>query len=422
MVVSPKPGQSMMHSALPAEIKPWVEAPIYARISGYLKQRYVDIGDAVEAGRLLATIDTPEQLQELERARGQRDQAEAALGISRITAVRWAELLTTASVSEQDAAEKQADFKLKTALVASATAEVRRLEKIQEFTKVTAPFSGIFSGCAVGPDYQRPEAGRIPEAYVGPGKDRKIAAPCAHIPKGDWWEIFEDAELNQLEAETMAANQDLKMAVARFAQARAVANVAESALFPRLGFSAVQVDQRDSKHRPVGGKPDQTYDTLTVPFDFSYEIDIWGRVKRSVELARNRRAAGMVSDLNVAQAETVLKNALAQTPDIAMQRIKYQNALAVLTGSTASLFQLPERPLLMTPVVVPAGLPSELLERRPDIAKPSSRLLQKWKTIYLPSSFWPMNIRRYWMPCSLCAGNWKLPTTDTAPALQPIWR
>jgi RND family efflux transporter MFP subunit len=144
-VVSPKPGQSMMHSALPAEIKPWMEAPIYARISGYLKQRYVDIGDSVEAGRLLATIDTPEQLQELERARAQRDQAEAALDISRITAVRWAELLKTASVSDQDAAEKQADFKLKTALAASAGAEVRRLEKIQDFTKVTAPFAGIIT-------------------------------------------------------------------------------------------------------------------------------------------------------------------------------------------------------------------------------------------------------------------------------------
>jgi NodT family efflux transporter outer membrane factor (OMF) lipoprotein len=76
----------------------------------------------------------------------------------------------------------------------------------------------------------------------------------------------------------------------------------------------------------------------------------------------------------VAQAATVLKNALAQAPDIAVQRIKYQNALAVLTGSTASLFQLPERPLLMTPVVVPAGLPSELLERRPDIAAAERRM------------------------------------------------
>jgi RND family efflux transporter MFP subunit len=144
-VISPKPGQSMIHAALPAEIKPWMEAPIYARISGYLKQRCVDIGDSVEAGRLLATIDTPEQLQELERARGQLDQAEAALGISRITAARWAELLTTASVSEQDAAEKQADLKLKTAIANSARSEVRRLEKIQSFSSVTAPFSGIIT-------------------------------------------------------------------------------------------------------------------------------------------------------------------------------------------------------------------------------------------------------------------------------------
>jgi outer membrane protein, multidrug efflux system len=285
----------------------------------------------------------------------------------------------------------------------------------------------LFSGCAVGPDYQRPEATTIPESYAGPGHDWKIAAPQAHLPRGNWWEIFGDAELNQLEAETMAANQDLKVAVSRFAQARAVANVAESALFPRLGVSALQVDQRDSKHRPVGGKPDQTYDTLTVPFDFSYEIDLWGRVRRSVEaataqaqasaddvesinvslqaevaanfitlrtldadralllssiavyrksldLVRNRRAGGMVSDLDVAQAETVLKTAEAQVPDIAIQRAKYQNALAVLTGKTASLFQLPERPLDISPFVIPAGLPSELLERRPDIAAAERRM------------------------------------------------
>ena len=116
----------------------------------------------------------------------------------------------------------------------------------------------LFSGCAVGPDYQRPEATLIPDAYVGPGNDWKIADPQAHVPRGNWWEIFGDAELNQREADAMAANQDLKAAVSRFAQARASANVAESALFPRLGVSIQQVDQRDSKHRPVGGKPDQT--------------------------------------------------------------------------------------------------------------------------------------------------------------------
>ena len=143
----------------------------------------------------------------------------------------------------------------------------------------------LFSGCAVGPDYQRPEATIIPEAYVGPGNDWKVATPLADFPRGNWWEIFGEAELNQLEADAMSANQDLKAAVSRFAQARASANVAESALYPRLGFSVQPVDQRDSKHRPVGGKPDQTYDTLPVPFDFSYEIDLWGRVKRSVEAA-----------------------------------------------------------------------------------------------------------------------------------------
>jgi outer membrane protein, multidrug efflux system len=285
----------------------------------------------------------------------------------------------------------------------------------------------LFSGCAVGPDYQRPDATTIPDVFVGPGNDWKIAAPQAHLPRGNWWEIFGDAELNQLEADAMAANQDLKAAVSRFAQARAVANVAESALFPRLGVSVLQVDQRDSKNRPVGGKPDQTYDTLTVPFDFSYEIDLWGRIKRSVEaataqleasaddvesirlslqaevaanfialraldadkalllssievyrkslkLVQNRRAGGMVSDLDVAQAETVLKTAESQVPDIAIQRAKYQNALAVLTGKTASLFQLPERSLEIPPLVIPSGLPSELLERRPDIAATERRM------------------------------------------------
>lgn len=193
----------------------------------------------------------------------------------------------------------------------------------------------LLSGCAVGPDYQRPEATTIPDAYVGPGKDWKVANPQAHLPRGNWWEIFRDPELNQLEADAMAANQDLQVAVSRFAQARAVANVAESALFPRIGVSAVHVDQRDSKHR---------------------------------------RAGGMVSDLDVAQAETVLKSTEAQVPDIAIQRARYQNSLAVLTGKPASLFQLPERPLDISPLVIPPGLPSELLERRPDIAAAERRM------------------------------------------------
>lgn len=144
-VVLPKPGRLTAGLPLPAEIKPWIEAPIYARANGYLKRRLVDIGSHVKERQLMAEIDTPELNQELERARAQLAQAEAALGLARITAARWDGLVKTASVSEQDNAEKQADLKLKTAIAESAKAEVMRLEKLQSFTRVTAPFAGTIT-------------------------------------------------------------------------------------------------------------------------------------------------------------------------------------------------------------------------------------------------------------------------------------
>ena len=144
-VVLPKPGQSTSNLPLSAEVKPQVEAPIYARANGYLKRRLVDIGGHVQAGQLLAEIETPELDQELDRARAQLAQAEASLGLSKLTAERWAGLLKTASVSEQENAEKQADFKLKTASVEYARAEVRRLEQLKSFTRITAPFAGTIT-------------------------------------------------------------------------------------------------------------------------------------------------------------------------------------------------------------------------------------------------------------------------------------
>jgi multidrug efflux system outer membrane protein len=285
----------------------------------------------------------------------------------------------------------------------------------------------VMIGCAVGPNYQRPEATTIPEAYSGAEGEWKTANPQAHLPKGNWWEIFGDPELSSLEAEAAAANQDIKAAAARFGQARAVADVARSGLFPRLGAAFQPARQRDSENRPVGGKPGETYNSFTVPFDLSYELDLWGRVRRTVEsataqreasaddvesvrlaiqaevaadylairaldadkalllssievyrksleLARNRRAGGMVSDLDVAQAETVLKTTQAQLPDNALQRAKFEHALAVLTGKNASLFHVEERPLEMGPLILPPDLPSELLERRPDISAAERRM------------------------------------------------
>jgi RND family efflux transporter MFP subunit len=144
-VVSPKPGQPASGVPLPAEVKPWSEAPIYARANGYLKHRLVDIGAHVEEGQLLAEIDTPELDQELARARALLVQAEASLGLAKITSDRWAGLSKTKAVSDQENEEKQADLKLKAATAESARAEVRRLEQLQSFARVTAPFAGIIT-------------------------------------------------------------------------------------------------------------------------------------------------------------------------------------------------------------------------------------------------------------------------------------
>src|SRR5579859_5237070 len=130
---------------LPAEVKADLEAPIFSRGSGYLKRWLVDIGAHVEAGQLLAEIDTPELDQQLEQARAQQAESEAALALAKTTADRWADLLKTSSVSEQENAEKQADYKLKTATVEANRANVHRLEQLQSFERVTAPFAGTIT-------------------------------------------------------------------------------------------------------------------------------------------------------------------------------------------------------------------------------------------------------------------------------------
>jgi RND family efflux transporter MFP subunit len=126
-------------------VRPFLEAPIYARASGYLKRWLVDIGAQVKESDLLAEIDTPELNQELAQARAQLAQADAALTLAKTTAARWADLVKTASVSEQEAAEKQADFELKTANVEAARANVHRLEDLQSFESVRAPFDGVIT-------------------------------------------------------------------------------------------------------------------------------------------------------------------------------------------------------------------------------------------------------------------------------------
>ncbi len=144
-VVSPIASQATAGLLLPAEVRPLLEAPIFSRANGYLKRWLVDIGAHVEAGQLLAEIDTPELDQQLEQGRAQLAESEAALALAKTTAERWADLLKTASVSEQENAEKQADFKLKSATVEAQRANVHRLEQLQAFERVTAPFAGTIT-------------------------------------------------------------------------------------------------------------------------------------------------------------------------------------------------------------------------------------------------------------------------------------
>jgi membrane fusion protein, multidrug efflux system len=144
-IVRAAPGLSLSGMLLPAEVRPYVEAPIYARASGYVTNWFLDIGAQVKAGQLLAVIDTPEVDQDLKAAKAGLDQANAAQALSKVTAERWAELLKTSSVSEQENAEKAADLQLKQANVDAAKATVQRFEDLKEFCRVTAPFPGTIT-------------------------------------------------------------------------------------------------------------------------------------------------------------------------------------------------------------------------------------------------------------------------------------
>jgi len=144
-VVTPAPGRAGAGLLLPAEVKAWVEAPLYARASGYLKRWHVDLGARVKRGALLAEISTPELDRELERTHDDLAEAAAALGLAKITADRYAALVKSASVSEQETAEKQADLAVKTARQQAARANLRRLEETKGFARVTAPFAGTIT-------------------------------------------------------------------------------------------------------------------------------------------------------------------------------------------------------------------------------------------------------------------------------------
>ena len=164
--------------------------------------------------------------------------------------------------------------------------------------KLPAILAVMLAGCAVGPDYKRPAA-IAPAHYKAEALGSwKEGRPLDNLPKGAWWEIFDDAALNELQRHAEAANQDLKAAVARVEQARATARVARSELLPALSLDPAYVRQRYSPNQ-VPNFGNVTANTFSTPLDLSYEIDLWGRVRRGFEGARADAQASLAAFQNV---------------------------------------------------------------------------------------------------------------------------
>jgi NodT family efflux transporter outer membrane factor (OMF) lipoprotein len=285
----------------------------------------------------------------------------------------------------------------------------------------------LLCGCAVGPRYAKPTTPTPPE-YKELPQNWKTAQPSDQITKGKWWEVFQDPQLNTLEDQITVSNQTLKAAQAQFEQARAVVRINRSYQYPAVSAGVSATRNHQSSNRPNGRLAlTNTYTDLQLPVDASYEADVWGRVRRTVEVARanaqasaadletvslslhaelatdyfqlraldaeeqllnstvsayekaleltqNRYRGGVASQVDVAQAQTQLETTRAQAIDLGVQRAQFEHAIAVLTGQPASTFSLAAAPLSSTPPVVPAGLPSDLLERRPDIAGTERRI------------------------------------------------
>jgi NodT family efflux transporter outer membrane factor (OMF) lipoprotein len=280
------------------------------------------------------------------------------------------------------------------------------------------------ASCTVGPNYKKPAA-PVPAKWEVREPFRE-ATPKDTVPKAAWWTVFHDEELNGLENDLLASNQTLKVAVAHYQQARAAAAVQNATLFPTLGVAPSASRQRYSGDRATG-TPIQlsgpvTQSSWTIPFTVSYEVDLFGQRRRTIEAAQaslqaseadfenvrlvltaelaadyysmrqldtqitllkrtvetlekgldlvnSRHQGGVASGLDVAQEETLLNSTRTEATLLRQQRKQFEDAIATLTGRAAPDFHLPSQELSAEPPNVEVSLPSDLLERRPDIAE-----------------------------------------------------
>jgi NodT family efflux transporter outer membrane factor (OMF) lipoprotein len=289
--------------------------------------------------------------------------------------------------------------------------------------------AGLLAGCSLAPPYKVPESAPVPAAYQEQSAWQP-AQPMDTLPRGEWWQVFHDPQLDALEAKAGDANQNIKAAFARLLQARAETRIARADLFPSLTGAASAQRARVSPNSPtyLPGKPTMGSD-FNVEADLSYEVDLWGRVRNqvasakanqqasaadlasldlsiraelasdyfdirgddlqlllldqavsdyehSLRLTRNLYVGGAAPLGDVAQAETQLENARTRAADMRLQRARLQHAIALLIGENPSSYSLTANPLPpeLAPPPVDPGVPSALIERRPDVAEAERRV------------------------------------------------
>jgi NodT family efflux transporter outer membrane factor (OMF) lipoprotein len=293
-------------------------------------------------------------------------------------------------------------------------------------------------GCTVGPKYARPSTPmtpaykeEVPASYQGSGQWKPANPRDNQASRGKWWEIFGDAELNQLEEQVATSNQNLKVYEARFREARAAIRFNRASQFPTITTAPGAAYARSSDYSPSFPSKVQEASTgdFVLPFDLSYELDLWGRVRRTVAAAReeaqassadyataklsleaelaldyfelrsadaqkqllddtvkayadnlqlttNRFKGGVAPRADVAQAQTQLDTTQVQDTDVTVQRAQFEHAIAVLIGKPPADFNIAAAPLKYRPPSIPVGLPSDLLQRRPDIAAAERRVAE----------------------------------------------
>jgi NodT family efflux transporter outer membrane factor (OMF) lipoprotein len=281
----------------------------------------------------------------------------------------------------------------------------------------------VVSGCAVGPNYHRP-APIISAAFKEPPPDGwKQAEPNEAVPRGKWWEIYKDPQLNQLEEQVSISNQNVIATIAQYREARDQVRIARAALFPAVTTApAVTVSKGSSAGSPTNavGSAAGTVVDYTLPVDVSYQADVFGSIRRSVaastataqasaadlenarltyqaqlaqlyfqlhgldgdtdllrrtvtayqeslQLTQDRFEVGVASGADVAQAKTQLETARAQLLDVGVARAQFEHAIAILIGKPPADVGVPAAVLATPPPAIPVGVPSALLERRPDV-------------------------------------------------------